>query len=244
MWLNSPSMTGRCFTGTEENEMLLTLLATRWRGDVVVFMGDYANFKEGDRECCGRLQELLEERGYGHAACDFMYDSLIANGSFAVTKDSPRNRRNDPDNEDLDYYSGSCDLEIEHFRYVVNDVKREYIDYRKTPIVWVHEDGIKRYDPFPEIMASVVWEPEDPDEIQGRWLGDVVRPTNIRPNESYSLIADKYVHSGFTEPFICDMTDEEFRAAMKADGLCLDTMGITEVIEILASNQCVKGKIA
>lgn len=234
MWHNAPSLRGRCYTGIEENEALLTLLATRWKGDVVVFLGDYANFTDDDNECCRHLQGLLEQRGYGYAACDFMYDGKTANGYLAVTKDFPEDRRNDPDNEELDYYPGPCDLKIEHFRYVVNGAKREYIDYQKTPIFWVCEELIQRYDPFPEMMASAIGAWDDPGEIEGRWLGDIVCPTNDDPGEGYRLIAEDYVHQSFKEPYVYGLTDEEFCQAMNEAGLSLTNLESDEIITRIA----------
>ena len=53
---------------------MLSLLATHWQGDVVVFCGDYADFsKGGNHPGCKYIQEKVVASGW--AIPDFIYEA-------------------------------------------------------------------------------------------------------------------------------------------------------------------------
>lgn len=212
---------------------MLSLLATHWQGDVVVFCGDYADFsKGGNHPGCKYIQEKVLASGW--AIPDFIYEAHDATGCLRIAKDSPRNRRNSPEDETLDCYDGSFDVDVKEWRYVVNLTRREYIDYQRTPVVFASAHFIQRYDPLPLLLASAIWALDDPnEEIEGRWLGDVVYPTNDSPDAAFSLVAEDYVDWTIDWPVLCGVTDEGVREMMVDVGVDLEAAGNEDYLPIL-----------
>ncbi len=235
-WDFAPTLHGRCLAPCEENQAMLSLLATHWRGDIVVFCGDYADFGKHDEHLgCKRIQERLDASGLGIP--DFIYGARDATGDLRIAKDSPNNRRNAPENENLDCYDGSFDVGIEEWRYVVNPTRREYIDYQRTPVVFASARFIQRYDPLPLLLASTVLALDDQeDEIEGRWLGDVVYPTNEDPGEGFSLIADNYVDWTVDRPVLCGVADDETREMMAEAGMDQKGTGAVDLLDVFEKN--------
>lgn len=64
LWDFAPTLYGRCVAPCEENQAMLSLLATRWRGDVVVFLGDYASFEGDERPGCRHVRERIGTSGW------------------------------------------------------------------------------------------------------------------------------------------------------------------------------------
>lgn len=230
-WDYSPTLHGRCFTPCEENQAMLSLLATHWRGDVVVFFGDYAKFNESDHPGCRYIRERIDATGW--SATDFIYEARDATSELCIAKGSPKNRCNTPDDESLDYYDGSFDVDIKEWRYVVNPARREYIDYQLTPVLFISAKVIQRYDPLPLLLVSAAASPDDPEEIEGRWLGDAVYPTNEDPSTDFSLIADDYVGPLIDWPVLRGVTDVEVRKIMADAGIDLGTENDHDVLAIL-----------
>lgn len=211
-WDYSPTLHGRCFTPCEENQAMLFLLATRWRGDVVVFFGDYAKFDESDHLGCKYIQERIDATGL--STPDFIYEARDVTGELRIAKERPENRHKTHDGESLDYYDGSFGIDIKEWRYVVNLARREYIDYQLTPVLFISEKAIRRYDPLPLLLASSVALLDEVDGIEGRWLGDAVYPTNEDPGKDFSLVADEYVDFSIDWPVLRGVTDVEVRKIM------------------------------
>lgn len=232
-WDFAPSLHGRCLAPCEENQAMLSLLSTHWQGDVVVFCGDYADFsKGGNHPGCKYIQEKVVASGW--ATPDFIYEARDSTGRLRIARDSPRNRRNSPEDETLDYYDGPFDVDIREWRYVVNPTRREYIDYQRTPVVFASAHFIQRYDPLSLLLASAIWALDDPnEEIEGRWLGDVVYPTNERPDGTFSLIADDYVDWTIDWPVLRGVTDEGVREMMVDTGVDLEAAGNEDFLPIL-----------
>lgn len=189
LWDYAPTLYGRCVAPCEENLAMLSLLATRWRGDVVVFLGDYASFEGDERPGCRHVRERIGTSG--RSVPDFASEAKDVTGCLRVARDSPRNRRNSPSDESLDLYEGPFDLEVREWRYAVNPARHEYVDYLRMPILSEPGHPVQRLDPLPLLLASEVWAPGDPgDKIEGRWLGDVVYPTDDAPGGGFVLVGD------------------------------------------------------
>ena len=117
---------------------------------------------------------------------------------------------------------------------MVNPTRREYIDYQRTPVVFVSTHFIQRYDPLPLLLASAIWALDDSNEyIEGRWLGDVVYPTNESPDAAFSLVADDYVDWTIDWPVLCGVTDEGVREMMVDTGVDLEAGGNEDFLPIL-----------
>ena len=99
-------------------------------------------------------------------------------------------------------YDGPFDLDIIHYRYIVNKTKGVYYDREAMPKRGV----ISRFDPLPMLMGSALggllvdgkpvpsfdgknrWAAA-PD---GAWVGDVVVPTNEPPSGEYEDVSRRY----------------------------------------------------
>lgn len=231
-WNFAPTLYGRCFTPCEENQAMLSLLATRWKGDVVVFYGDYADFsKAGNNPGCKYIQDKINASGL--TTPDFIYETRDATGNLRIAKSDPKNSHGFPEGKPIDY-CGPFDVEIKEWRYVVNPARREYIDYQRTPVVFISTSFIQRYDPLPLLLASETRTFDDPsEEIEGRWLGDVVYPTDENPGENFSLIADGYVNWMVDWPVLRGVTDDEVREMIAEAKIDLDAVEDEDLLPIL-----------
>ena len=145
------------------------MLAGDWAGDLVVFLGDNARFKDeahpGRREVERRLVEAISDH--------YTYDFTDIGGRFDYVRDHPEVRHfveHDDGSYGMAPYNGPYDVEIHQFRYVVNESKKEYVDRCHTAVRYIDKDTgeIVRYDPFPELMCSETSGLEDPEfEIEG-----------------------------------------------------------------------------
>lgn len=99
-------------------------------------------------------------------------------------------------------YDGLFDLDIIHYRYIVNKTKGAYYDRETMPKRGV----ISRFDPLPMLMGSagvgllVDGKPVPSFDGKNRWAaapdgawaGDVVVPTNEPPSGEYEDVSRRY----------------------------------------------------
>lgn len=217
-WPNGQKLVESAYVGCEQTDAVLTMLAGEWAGDLVVFLGDYAGFE--DETHPGRRE--VELRLQGMCLDDYVLDCKDICGRFDYVGRHPEATYPvfgaEPGEEVERHYEGPYDVAIRHFRYVVNESKREYVDRARTAVCRI--DGktgrIVRYDPFPQLMCSETLGLERPEsEIDGLWFGDVVRPTDERPGDGYTAVAQWY--SFFGPPLNC--SDEEIRRVIAEHGL-------------------------
>ena len=206
------------YIGCPETDAALTMIAGDWAGDLVAFVGDYAHFENETHP--GRRE--VERRLDGAVCDDVVCEFTDICGRFDYTRDHPDAKHFvDRDDGGCDYvpYDGPFDITIRFFRYAVNDARREYVDRLRTAVRYI--DGrtgeIVRYDPVPELMCSDRGWLIDPEhEIEGRWFGDVVRPTDEHPGDGYTAVAQGY---SYWAPPSITCPDEEIRRVIAEYGL-------------------------
>lgn len=217
-WPNGQGVRESAYLGCEETDAALTMIAGDWAGDLVVFLGDYAEFKNETHP--GRRE--VERRLDGTSAEHYMYECTDICGRFDYVRDHPEVRHPvfSDDSRDATWvpYDGPRNVAIHCYRYVVNESKREYVDRFRTAVRQI--DGrtgvIVRYDPVPELMCSGTGGLDDPEhKIDGLWFGDVILPTDERPGDGYKAVAQWY--SYFGPPLNCP--DEEIGRIISEYGL-------------------------
>lgn len=207
-WMFGIASMQRC----DLTEAACTLIAGYWRGDRVIFAGDYLSFGDGEyKNHNERLSKAFGEYPYENCY-DGEYEELAA-----------------PD-------------PIVRYRFAINETKREYVDRDDTPLADVCElpSGElvwSRYDPVPPLF-SPLWSDDDP--IRGRWCLDDIRFSHEPPSEGYKSISHCWVRWGETVALNDDeiraiVYSDDFQRAiveqeMRRDGNDIELHGAVEAI--------------
>ncbi len=147
--------TESAYVGSPKTDAAATLLGTIWRGDLVVFAGEYL---DDIRELAtpGRDDGLLRVADYPIDHYDITYDFKDVGGRLSCARDQVGTVvGSDEFGEKLVYrpYEGPFDIEVEHHRYVVNESKREYYDRERTdPSFWPHSN----IGPLPLLLKNIL----------------------------------------------------------------------------------------
>ena len=176
--------TESAYVGSPKTDAVTTLLGTIWRGDLVAFVGEYlADVRR--LSIPGRDDGLLRVIDYPLDYYDIDYEFEDVGGRLScargklgtvVVRDGERGEMlaDRP-------YEGPFDIEVERFRYVVNETKREYYDRERTARQWARGNT----DLLP-ILLGTSWgrlavEGKKVDGPDGRWVGDLVYPSHEEP---------------------------------------------------------------
>lgn len=187
-----------CWVGNGDIDAVCTLLADRWRGDTVAFLGDSSTgyWPDTSPEALAyRTKEspvLLDyaEDTYEDITCLFKQAEGLAHMEFTET-------------EILEIpYEGPFNLEIEHRRYVINHTKKLFYDRKATPIRCVEphklgiEDPIVRFDPFPILFAKdsrlAFYSNHENQQFEIDWVGDFVEAVDDEPPQGYLDVSAFY----------------------------------------------------
>lgn len=179
---------------------LSVLLQDRWKNDSIIFLGDECNVP-GDTENTA-LKELRYQRSsWGQSGYDEEYVlECYRNISCKFKESEPKVREEvevilkyrDTLNEyGLDYdnpFDGMFLYDGMHYRFVLNESKRLFIDVDKLPEKKTDEGAVYRTNPLPLLMAygRMV------DEDMGIWIGDIITFADEEP-EGYQDISDQYI---------------------------------------------------
>ncbi len=164
--------TESCYVGNLKTDAASTLLEKEWRGDVVAFAGEH-------------LFDLRE------AAKSGRYPGLAKLLEAAI----------DPVDIEREFEGVAGELEIARFRFMVNKTKRAYYDRESTQVV----AGGRRFDPLP-LLLGTAWGsllvdgglPKAPEGSRmasapdGLWVGDLVYPSDDRPEGGYEDVSALY----------------------------------------------------
>ena len=193
-------------SASERNPLLgalYNLLASDWKGDAIVFLGDQTNITENDKNPV--LRRLSAERqawgepGYDADYVDEVYqcisglfraaeyevrqeiDYMVENNDFTLNC-----YRVDPANP----YEGLFVRDSRFFRYTVNLSKKEYFDAARTRLTYINEEGKRtiRINPLPLLMAF----PGEDDKCTGLWLGDQIVVSDDAPPEDFADMSEVY----------------------------------------------------
>lgn len=209
-----------CYVGNEYMEAISHLLAGPWKGDRVLYCGDYA-WDDPSGSAGERLHELVKQDPYDFAEkCEDVSTRFAAcKGNTCLesfeTADGGHGFRSVP-------LEGTFEIKPEHYRYLVNETKGVFVDREAAPVAWVWAEGgdfgITRTDPLPLFMAignglggGDYW---GPNESQvGLWAGDAIVPTNERPGDGFREIASPFDENGV----FLTMKDDDLTRVIRAN---------------------------
>ena len=209
-----------CYVGNDYMEAASHLLAGPWKGDRVLYCGDYA-WDDPSGSAGDRLHELSDRDPY-----EFAEECKDISTRFAACEGNTRLESFETAGGGHGFRSvpleGAFDIKPERYRYVVNETKQVYVDREKAPVTWVWAEGgdfgIVRIDPLPLLMAignglggGDYWGPNEGQV--GSWAGDLIVPTNERPGRGYQEIASPFDESGV----FLTMRDDELSKAIRAN---------------------------
>lgn len=185
---------------------LTSLLATRWKGDRVYVVGDYAEPDEATPEYLEPITQVLNELKEAEPALkpeQSLYDYCIENF---------KNVSNCIDCESK--------VDFSTLRYIINTATREYVDLKQCPISDIYYDFKK--DTFycwsisPLILLITMgnglgggdYRNKDNDYLVGYWCkySSSIQISDSYPSDYEELIPDfsenkKYIHPEDTEEF-------------------------------------------
>lgn len=176
-----------CFhwVGSGLSNAALTLMADRWRGDVVALVGDETGIRFFESDGCTprmrRVLEYTEGCDPEEYALDYFAD---VSALFSCTRGKTTYWRVGvgPDAEWAELpLVGPFDREIASHLYVINETTKEF--YKRG-------EGDDDYDPFSDLMMVTSWDRIGPH--CGIWIGDDVRPADEPPGEGHADITGVY----------------------------------------------------
>lgn len=192
--------------GNEWIDAVCTLISSDWADDDLVFLGDEKHVWE-DENPNPVLVRLMEDCEYEPCAFDDVDDkySDVA-GSFKVARGVSYWYCNGEDSGKRQY-EGSFDRDVIHYRYVINETKKQFLDRGRTPVQWTtvwhkgkEEKGAGRIDPFPVLMScgdrtygmDYLRDNESLPIPDGYWLGDRLNMSQTPPGSEYEDISSWY----------------------------------------------------
>lgn len=184
MFSDGLKATESAYVGSPKTEAVTALLGTIWRGDLIAFTGEYyADVREV--AVPGRDDGLIRIIKYPIDYYDVDYEFEDVGGRLSCA----RGKLGVAVVEDGEYglslaerpYEGPFDIEVEHFRYIINETKREYFDREQTSCQWVRSNT----DLLPLLLGTswghLAIEGKTSREPDGRWVGDLVYPSHKEP---------------------------------------------------------------
>ncbi len=196
--------TETCYVGDLKTAAASTLLAGGWKGDLVAFTGNHLFdlAKAAESGSYPGLSRLLAA-ATDPVNIEYEFDDVtgrftIARGEHgwapSINEDGTETMRQVP-------YEGPFDLEITHYRFMVNETKRVFYDREATQAI----SDSQRFDPLP-LLLGTAWGsllvngnlPKAPGGSQmasapdGLWVGDLVYPSNVRPDSDYEDVSALY----------------------------------------------------
>lgn len=200
-----PKIFSNVNVGNEYTDAVCTLLNGDWRGDGLVYLGDYRHLDDETNPVLAKLEADCGHREY-HAFDEAEEIYADVAGRFAVARGKTRY---DYDSDVLRQipFEGPMDQEIIHFRYVINDTKKQFYDRSRTPVKYLFArrdgvlmDSITRLDYLAVFLGAgdLGWgeayltDGRDGQSPDGIWLGDEVRVSHDPLGGDYEDISAKY----------------------------------------------------
>ncbi len=195
--------TESCYVGSVLVDAVSTLLAGSWKGDLVAFTGEYIFDLSDDvtSENYPGLSRLLDV-AIDPYDIDYEFEDVAGRFTYAFGKKRYTPTKSKEDMYEVPY-EGPFDLEIIHYRFMVNETRGLYYDRNTTQKLPTGS----RLDPLPFLLGTArgalliggehVAPPEGSswsDGPDGLWVGDLVYPTNKRP-ETYEDVSHLYTRS-------------------------------------------------
>lgn len=180
-----------CRYPNDRTDVVLTLLAGRWHGDLVAYVSDYTHLERCEGKGFRRMAELvpenpldyIEHNGYDVGA---LFSCFKGEEWYFPTED-------DPEAEFLHPYEGPLDQEAVFYRYVVNGTRKEYLDR----LAGRHLTTVDGVDILEDVTPAILGDTfrikhlgEGLDE--GPWVGDLITPMNDRPDHGFTDVTPDY----------------------------------------------------
>ena len=182
---------------------LYALLASDWKGDAIVFLGDETDISE--KETNPVLRRLSAERqawGEPGVDADYVWEKYrCVSGLFRAAEEEVRREidwmvQNDDfagDRYGVDPrapYAGLFLRETVLCRYTINLTKKEFYNTEKTRVLYRDAAGAPvRINPLSLLMAFPGF-PED--ACTGLWLGDAIAVSAEKPPAGYRNMSSVY----------------------------------------------------
>lgn len=203
-WVNGGKLWSCCSTHCEENNVLLTLLSDRWRGDRVIRYGcEGLDVPEDNRPF------LLEIKGVSIE--DRYHDSVDITDLFEAARDRPCVACDGDGGDRARALSEEAfTLKTQWHRYVINMDRKQFIDRERTAVCGIFRDGVHRDDLFTVLVTP--WGRRDlvGGERTESWFGEVLAVSSDRPGGGYTDLSDIRRHGSVPT----DLDDDEIMAYM------------------------------
>lgn len=186
-----PKMFESCRYDCPQTNALLTLLASDWYGDTVVFVPDDVAGATYHGLSPEQLEAVPDVSWASYEYAEDYYEDIA--GVFKCAKGKTW-LDYDPDDPHTHFverpYRGPFNKDIVQYCYVTNESKHEWID-RLT--ISDHRFG-SNFDFFPYLLSDCCFGLEldgEPIGFDGIWIGDTVRPSHEPPGEGYTDMTDR-----------------------------------------------------
>lgn len=208
-----------CWVGNYDIDAVCTLLAGRWKGDTVAYLGDESTkyWPEKTREA---LRYRKEE---SPVFFDYAEEHFKDITGLFKRADGMTHAIDSGDDSTEVPYEGPFELDIVHYRYVINHTKGQFYDRTRTPVrcVWPHHLGIDskvvRFDPFPALFAkdSRLQSFNNCENVlfEDDWVGDYIEPSN--EGAPYGYLDVSVFYDYWAPSLVAD--DETVLSAMESD---------------------------
>lgn len=203
-----------CLVGVGQpmTDAACTMIAGPWRGDTVIYVGDYWTDDNYDDERSRRLFAKFD--GYPYEDILNRFENVTGHFVEARGHEYPDYLHSEERGDIYDEpYTGPFDLRVRSWRYAVNRTRREFVNRRQGSVrdifQWNGGFDFDRCDPTVLLYAMG---PID-DEWGGRWCSDLVDMCDDAPGEDYRDVTTEAASSWIWGPTI--MADDlEVRRAL------------------------------
>lgn len=187
-------------TTTATTRAAETLLAGPWKGDPVIYLGDYFDYDKAWKENnpilvpffdCSHQDYDLDFVGNPYEIVMNCYKDI--GGRFEESRGREYTEYWDGDQWEDRIYDGPFDLSVKDYKYALNNDLKEYVCLGAT---WeeycalgktLPEDALD--DPLPRLLCARA----NPGSLTGRWAGGSISVTNDIP-DGYSLLDWKKIN--------------------------------------------------
>lgn len=200
-WSSGGKLWDCCWTHCEENNALLTLLAGRWRGDYIIRYGcEGLDVPEGSRPFLAEIEEASVEERY--------IDSVDITDLFEEARNCPCGACGTDHGLTEKISEEPFRLKLGWYRYIMNVVRKQFIDRERTAVRGIGRDGVHRDDLFTVLLTPWGRREMVGGERAESWFGEALAVSNDRPDDGYADLSDVRCYG--SAPL--DLSDDEILA--------------------------------
>lgn len=183
-------------TTTNTTRAAETLMASSWKNDIVIYLGDYFSYDKcwvesnPKIECFFRNTRMREGHKYNlqYPWEVVLYEYTDIGGRFIESQGRKHTMYLEEDRFEEKEYEGPFDLTIKDFKFAVCETLKEYISLGMS---WTDFSKVENgnfetltFDPLPRLLCAR----DKPSQLTGRWAGFPITTTNQMPSSSYALL--------------------------------------------------------